>query len=185
MLFIPSQMPRKYIRKTQRAQVPLEIMKRAAAAVTGGTSLREASRNFNIDRATLRRFIVKSRNKEDKDILTGYSRLSKSKCVFSLQMENDLAQHIRDLSDQFHGLSGTKCRTLAYEFAKLNNIPVPANWDKELKAGKDCFYSFRDRHKLAVRVPEAASFSRASAFNRHNVDQFFNNLAGVMDRYKF
>ena len=160
-------------------------MKRAAAAFTAGVPLREVSRDFNIDRATLRRFIVKSRGKADEDILTGYSRLSKSKCVFPLQMENDLAQHIKDLSDQFHGLSVEKCRALAYEFAKRNDTSVPANWDKEQKAGKDWFYAFRDRHKLAVRAPEPTSLARASAFNRHNVDQFYNNLAAVMDRYKF
>jgi len=116
-------------------------MKRAAAAFTAGAPLREVSRDFNIDRATLRRFIVKSSGKADEDILTGYRRLSKSKCVFPLQMENDLAQHIQDLSDQFHGLSVEKCRALAYEFAKRNDTPVPANWDREQKAGKDWFYA--------------------------------------------
>jgi len=107
-------MPRNYVRKTERARVPVDVMKRAAAAFSAGVPLREVSRDFNIDHATLRCFIVKSRGKADEDILTGYNRLSKSKCVFPLQM----AQHIKDLSDQFHGLSVEKCRALAYEFAK-------------------------------------------------------------------
>lgn len=68
-------MPRTYVRKTERAQVPLDKMKWAAAAFTAGTPLREVSQNFNIDRATIRRFIVKSRGKSDQDILTRYRRL--------------------------------------------------------------------------------------------------------------
>lgn len=178
-------MPRKYIRKSGRAPVPLDVMKRASSAFTDGTPLREVSRKFNIDRATLRRFIVKSRGETDEEILTGYSSLSRSRCVFPPQMENDLAQHIKDLADQFHGLSVAKCRALAYEFAKQNGIPVPENWEKEQKAGRDWFYSFRDRQKLAVRAPESTSLARAIGFNRQTVNQFYDNLAKVMDKYKF
>ena len=94
-------MPRKYIRKTGRAPAPLDVLKRASDAFNDGTPLREVSRNVNINRTTLSRFIVKSKGKTD--IQTGYSRLSRNKCVFPLQMENDLAQHIKDLADRFHG----------------------------------------------------------------------------------
>lgn len=121
--------------------------------------------------------------KVDEDIITGYDRLSKLKCVFPLQMENGLARHIIHLSNQFHGLSVEKCRALDFEFAKKNAILVPANWERENKAGKDWFYWFKGRHKLAVRAPEP--LARATAFNRHNVDQFYNNLAAVMDRCEF
>ena len=95
-------------------------MKRAADAFTAGASLREVARNFNIDRATLRRFILKSKGKANDEVQTGYSRLSACKRIFPLQMENDFAQHIKELSDRFHGLSVTKCRALANEFAKSN-----------------------------------------------------------------
>ena len=178
-------MPRKYIRKTERAAVPFDVMKRAADAFTAGASLREVARNFNIDRATLHRFILKSKGKANDEVQTGYSRLSACKRIFPLQMENDLAQHIKELSDRFHGLSVTKCRALAYEFAKSNCIPIPESWDREEKAGKDWFLSFKDRNKLAVRIPESTSLARATSFNRYNVAQFYNNLAAVMDRYKF
>lgn len=73
-------------------------------------------------------------------MITGYDRLSKLKCVFPLQMENGLARHITHLSNQFHGLSVEKCRALDFEFAKKNAILVPANWERENKAGKDWFY---------------------------------------------
>ncbi|XP_063594808.1 uncharacterized protein LOC134771775 [Penaeus indicus] len=157
-------MLRNYVGKTQRAAVPLDVMKRAADAFIAGASLREVSRNFDIDRATLRRFIMKSRGKADNEIQTGYKRLSASKRIFPLQMENDLALHIKELSDRFHGLSVLGQRK---------------------KAGKDWFLSFKDRNKLPVRAPESTSLARATAFNRYNVTQFYNNLAAVMDRHKF
>ena len=160
-------------------------MKRAANAFTAGASLREVSRNFNTDRATLRRFILKSRGKVDNDITTGYNRLSECKRIFPLQVESELAQHIKELSDRFHGLSVEKCRALAYEFAQSNGIPISKNLDREKKAGKDWFLSLKDRNKLAFRAPESTSLARATAFNRYNVTQFYNNLAAVMDRYKF
>ena len=104
-------MPRKYIRKTERAAVPLDVMNRAADAFTAGASLREVAQNFNIDRATLLRFILKLKGKANDEVQTGYSRLTACKRIFPLQMENDLAYQgiIRSISwskrDKMSGIS--------------------------------------------------------------------------------
>ncbi|CAB1444404.1 unnamed protein product [Pleuronectes platessa] len=46
-------------------------------------------------------------------------------------MEEELAKHLKQLADQFHGLTPVKCRELAFEYAEKNNIPVPANWTEK------------------------------------------------------
>lgn len=43
---------------------------------------------------------------------------------------------IKKLSFQFHGLSPLKCRQLAYEFAKLNDVAMPENWLSSKRAGQ-------------------------------------------------
>ncbi|KAJ4935245.1 hypothetical protein JOQ06_016781, partial [Pogonophryne albipinna] len=59
---------------------------------------------------------------------------------------------------------------------------MPASWTRDEKAGPDWFNAFKARYHLACRVPEATSLGRATAFNKHNVGEFFDNLSKVMDR---
>ncbi|KAI4819416.1 hypothetical protein KUCAC02_004663, partial [Chaenocephalus aceratus] len=69
------------------------------------------------------------------------------------------------------------------EFAQRNSIDMPASWTRDEKAGPDWFNAFKARYHLACRVPEATSLGRATAFNKHNVGEFFDNLSKVMDRF--
>ncbi|CAB1454909.1 unnamed protein product [Pleuronectes platessa] len=46
-------------------------------------------------------------------------------------MEEELAKHLKQLADQFHGLAPVKCLELAFEYAEKNNIPVSANWTEK------------------------------------------------------
>jgi len=81
----------------------------------------------------------------------------------------------------FHGLSVQKCCTLAYQFALRNKLNIPDSLADNSKAGTDWWLAFRSRQHLAVRSP----FARSSAFNHPVVNQFYDNLATVMDANHF
>ncbi|KAF2897885.1 hypothetical protein ILUMI_08290 [Ignelater luminosus] len=75
-------------------------------------------------------------------------------------------------------------RRLAYEMAKYHNLKIPKAWKERQMAGIDWLYGFRKRHpEIKLRKPKACSLSRATSFNRHNVQTFFDNLFDILQRY--
>ena len=108
-------MPRTYKRKTNWGSTPLEAPERAASDVKAGKSIRSVKKERNNDRSILRRFIKKREVKEVK--AAGYSGTAEARRVFSEEMEKELEDHIKQLADQFHGLTPKKCRELSLELA--------------------------------------------------------------------
>jgi hypothetical protein len=52
-------------------------------------------------------------------------------------------------------------------------------------AGKKWFYGFMRCHpELSVRQPESTSIARAKGFNKKQVQQFFDILEQLVDKYK-
>lgn len=174
---------RTYKRKTVRGSIPRDILQRVAVEIENGRTIRGVATEFNINRMTLKRYITKRAT--NPDAITGYQAVAASKIIFKSEMEQDLANHIKLLADMFHGLSVQKCCALAYNFAVSNGLTIPDSWTKNGKAGTDWWLAFRSRQHLAVRSPEATSFARSSAFNRPVVNQFYDNLATVMDANHF
>ena len=159
-------MPQFYTRKTNRAtRTPHDLLIKAAELVSQGQSIRQTATDLKIDKMTLHRFLVKSRNSESFPKTSGYAAVAKAHYVFPSDLENELGDHIKLLSDMFFGLSLAKCRELAYEFAKKNNIKIPQSWHENGKAGMAWWAGFKRRQSLAIRSPEATSLGRATAFN--------------------
>ena len=73
-------MPRHYRRKTDSGSTPLEEMRSAAAEVKGGKSIRKVSKERQIDRSTLRRYLLKV--EDEKTVTAGYKGTSEAKKVF-------------------------------------------------------------------------------------------------------
>jgi len=86
----------------------------------------------------------------------------------------------------YFGLPPKEVKLLAYEYAmKLGKKNLPSKWSDTQSAGKDWFSLFMHRHpEISLRMPEATSLGRASAFNVRNVESFFQNLESVYDRFK-
>ncbi|XP_072392095.1 uncharacterized protein [Diabrotica undecimpunctata] len=86
----------------------------------------------------------------------------------------------------YYGPTVVQLRKLAYSHAAANRISYPPAWNKTRQAGRDWYRGFLDRNpKLSIRTPEATSLARSSAFNRHTVGTFFNQVTNVYTRYQF
>lgn len=174
--FLYFQMPRHYKRKTEKASWRKEHLQEALRAIQNGVSVRQAAVRFGVPRST-----IQDRIKNDA-VNSGPSLGRKP--VFSKEAENELADQVKKLAKHFYGLTPIEVRRCAYAYAKSNNINVPFNQEKEL-AGKDWAAGFTSRHNIALRKPEGTSINRIKAFNREEVSIFFNNLSGLMEKYKF
>uniref|UniRef100_A0A8C6SD43 HTH psq-type domain-containing protein n=1 Tax=Neogobius melanostomus TaxID=47308 RepID=A0A8C6SD43_9GOBI len=100
----------------------LESLKKAAEQhEKHGVSVRKAAANFGLSNSTLQRFL-----KQNED----------GRANFGYQNCKTLAEHIRELDHQFHGLTARKCRALAYEFARRNHLEkTPKGWEENRMAG--------------------------------------------------
>lgn len=181
-------MPQFYKRKEgakARKYVPPNIIKEACKEVLENlNTVRSAAKKYDIDRMTLSRYLKKYR--ENPTNLDALKPNFRQKQILDNTEENMLEQYTLHCSKLNYGLSRKEVCKLAYEFASAKNKDVPPSWDINCRAGIDWFRGFMQRHpKLSLREPEATSLSRATSFNRHNVNLFFTNLKQVMETHKF
>ncbi|XP_069114173.1 uncharacterized protein [Argopecten irradians] len=176
-------MTRTYHRKTNRAdRTSTTALKWARDRVLlSNVSVRAAAAEFNIDRSTLKRFILKKSSNPDASM--GYRG---HRQVLSAQQEDILEDYLLTASKIYFGMSPKSTRELAYQCAISFGISIPESWERDKCAGTDWFQGFLKRHgSLSLRTPEATSLSRATSFNKHNISTFFSNLGQVYERYGF
>lgn len=184
IILVPA-MPRHYKRTTRRIS-PALIEEAVKCINEKGVPLRQVSRDLNIPRTTLQRYLSDAKANAVNGVDTNYNKGAARNKVFSVQLEKELEQYLLQASRHLHGLTKSNLRDLAYEYAKENNCKYPKSWDDNQKAGMDWVDSFMSRHKgLTIRKPQATSLSRATSFNRHNLNMFYDNLETVLVRYKF
>lgn len=105
--------------------------------------------------------------------------------VFTSEQETELSDYIKKAADIYFGLSPKEIRRMAFLFASSLNLCMPENWKSFELAGADWFSEFLKRNNgLSIRSPEATSLSRATSFNKTNVNAFFDNLQTVLNRLK-
>lgn len=168
-------MVRNYKRKTERG-ASQEQIDAALKFWSEGATLNQTVSTYSIPATTLKR--------HKKNASGVYKKCSDVKMVFTHEMEAELAQHLRNLDNRFHGLTPIKCRELAFEYANKNktHLSIPPSWIKNKAAGEDWLRNFMTRHHLSIRAPEATSLARQSAFNKPAVALFFTNLRQIYDR---
>ena len=151
--------------------------------------IKKSAKRFGIPPSTLHEYINKHKNLPESE--RGASNLTmefgykKPRQVFSNDQEQILVKYLLQASSIFFGLVPTEVRILAHECAKRFSIVTPPNWSDTGMAGPDWFSGFMKRHtEISLRIPEATSIARATAFNRVNVAQFFEKLSKIMDKHK-
>lgn len=179
-------MVRKRTRKTTVGSTSSSDMLAAAKVVVNrDMSLCEAAKQYGIAKSTLFGYVRKLKNSNDETNIRFQPNYT-CRQVFSEVEDTLLCDYLVTASRLHHGLSMKDARTLAFEFASENNKGIPANWVVEQTAGKDWLWGFMRRHPgLSLRSPESTSLSRATSFNKTNVNAFFDNLLDVCQRNKF
>lgn len=156
-----------------------EDMDRAMTAFRNGDAgLNEVARIYNVPKATLRRRLLGT------NVYAKGSEQRFGRCTdLDSEMEKDLVSHILELESHLFGITRADLQILAFEIAKANGIP---NRFKHGKAGKKWYYGFMARHpELSLRQPEATSAARALGFSRERVNEFFDVLTRLLDKYQF
>lgn len=99
------------------------------------------------------------------------------KLVFTVKEERELEKYIKRSSDINYGLTYRSIQKLAYQYGSIiATCKMPQQWITNESAGKDWMSGFMRRHKeLSLRKPESTSLARATGFNKHTVNEFFEN----------
>jgi transposase len=179
-------MARNRKRKTVRQPASEDRMKTAVIEVVEkGCPLQRAADIYNVKRTTLRRYVQKYKTAggaENVRFVPHYD----CRRIFTDEQEQLLADYLITAAKHHYGLSPATTRTIAMEFAMKNDIDVPDNWLRDSTAGQEWLIGFMRRHpQLSVRVPEAMSLGRSTAFNKFTKDKFMDNLEIVYKRYEF
>ena len=162
-----------YIKKSERQVTPHATMSAAVRRVVDGESLRIISREFEIPRSTLSRYVSVYKQDETAILEANFKKAQ----IFSDEQEQTFVDYLIKTSDMFYGLIITGTRQLSYMLAKTNHMHIPKNWIDSEIAGYDWLQGFLTRHpRLPVRQPEATSLARAAAFNKVNVQKYFDLL---------
>lgn len=165
-----------------RGLTPEHTMKAAVDEVILGRAVNTVARERGIDRMTLKRYVRKCRT----DPNTACKPNFVTKQIFSVDEEKSLAEFLLKASKLHYGLSTKETRKLAYDYAISNGKQVPESWNHNGCAGKDWLRDFMKRSgSLSLRTPEATSFSRATAWNKHTKDEFFTNLREARCRHDY
>lgn len=179
MLAVSSMEPKK-----RRRISPEDMESAVREVVVNQTSIREVAQCTGIPRSSLHRAVKKARNATIE--LYQHSPNIGNRRLFSEDQELSLVNYCKTASRMCYGLTTVQARCLAYQFAKELNLTIPEKWKNDEKAGRRWLQKFMSRHRdISLRKPESCSLSRATAFNKYTVSQFFNNLETVFSRYQF
>ena len=153
-------MPRKYFRKTE-TRYAIENLRRPVEEVKNKRlTLGKAAAQFSVPKTTL--------FKQLKGTLVKTPKKGRH-AVFNYEQEQQLETYIIECCKPFYGITPISLRRIAFRFAEANKLKHNFNKNTQL-AGKDWYYGFMARRSsISLRMPEATSINRITAFNATEV----------------
>ncbi|XP_030762742.1 uncharacterized protein LOC115887452 [Sitophilus oryzae] len=134
----------------------------------------------------MRRAIINTtlrRRLEKQDSSKGY--LGGRKATFSKAIENEIAGHIIEMEIRFFGLTSKDLRRMVFEVAEKNKIKHCFNREVKLAGWKWVRGFLKRNPQISLRSPESTSLARAQAFNKPNIEAYFNALSNILEQYNF
>ena len=128
-----------------------------------------------------------NRSKLESDGKTYVGISQNCKKVFTKAQEDAIESYAIKIAKMFYGLQTKAFRIMVYKYAEAVGSPaLPEVWRTEGMATRDWYYAFMHRHpNLALKAPEGMSLARAMAFNKVNVEVFFNAYIQAVEQYEF
>ena len=162
-------MPRIFSRKPYKNKV---------TALKAGMTVCSALIQFGIPQTTL------VNNVEKSALIDNYMLSYKHSMVFLSEQENFFAEYLENCPKMFHGLTLANVRSLAYEIGIANKIKIPQIWHDKKICWKIMAFRFSNLPPAIVSSTESTISARATAFNPHNVNIFFDNLKTAISLLK-
>ncbi|CAG5013806.1 unnamed protein product [Parnassius apollo] len=162
-------MVRSYKRKTTPTY-DLETLRKAVDEVKAGKiNSYQAAKKYNIPCMTI---CDKVNNKK------GIVKESRGPpTVIDRENELKLANGLRVMEKYGFGLTSKETLDLVAVHVSENNYKTPF---KNNRPGYDWFAAFKKRHKLSLKRPQAVEMSRKVACDPFIVNEYFDNLDGVL-----
>lgn len=165
-------MVRNYVRKTDRASkyTREDLLEAIERIKSGELSSYRAAIIYKIPRPTIvGRLYFKYGEKSD--------TLGRSPAI-PIEIETKLAQHLHQMEKHGFGLSRTEIMELVGQCVTKNDRNNPF---KDGIPGEDWLLSFKKRHNLTVKKPQAVENSRKKSCNPWTIYTYFDLLKDTMD----
>ncbi|XP_056648647.1 uncharacterized protein LOC130453078 [Diorhabda sublineata] len=136
-----------------------------------------AAKTFNVPKTTLRRRLAKQDSSK--------GNLGGRTAIFSKAIEEEIAGYIIDMETRFFGLTSKDLRRMVFEVAEKNKIEHRFNRETKMAGWKWVRGFLKRNPRISLRSPESTSLARAQAFNKPNIQAYFNALSSTLEQYNF
>ncbi|XP_057671328.1 uncharacterized protein LOC130903084 [Diorhabda carinulata] len=136
-----------------------------------------AAKTFNVPKTTLQRRLAKQDSSK--------GNLGGRTAIFSKAIEEEIAGYIIDMETRFFGLTSKYLRRMVFEVAEKNKIEHRFNRETKMAGWKWVRGFLKRNPRISLRSPESTSLARAQAFNKPNIQAYFNTLSNTLEQYNF